>query len=463
MCKCIKLQIDFLIAMLLGFMRIAVPNAEAASILFLGAQDPPIQGDPGAIAHLESLGHTVTYMIGDESIEEDVAGHDLLVISSTLPSATVRGKFQDIPQPILTWESSMVRAMDGEFWISENQQSGDVGSFITVTDASHTIMAGITVQNGQELEIFDGDQNFFGLIGEIAPGANVIAVGAPPCCDEERTQIVALPAGAESLSGELSPGLRISLPVSDTSFDFLNDVGIQIFNNAVAFALGPDKPPVLQAGDADQDFDFDQLDLVRVQIAAKYLTGQPATWGGGDWNGAPGGTQGAPPAGNGRFDQADIIASLGPGLYLTGPYVAMNRGGVANDGQTSIVYNANTGEVAVDAPAFVQLTSINIDSAAGVFTGDAAANLGGSFDNDADNNIFKATFGSSFGSLSFGNVAQPGLSEQFVLGDLSAVGSLAGGGDLGNVDLVYVPEPSSIALFAFGLLTGLQRFRRTHV
>ena len=46
--------------------------------------------------------------------------------------------------------------------------------------------------------------------------------------------------------------------------------------------------PSLQAGDSDQDLDFDQLDLVQVQIAAKYLTGQPATWGEGDWNGAPG-------------------------------------------------------------------------------------------------------------------------------------------------------------------------------
>ena len=45
----------------------------------------------------------------------------------------------------------------------------------------------------------------------------------------------------------------------------------------------------LEAGDADQDLDFDQLDLVRVQVAAKYLTGQAATWGEGDWDGAPGG------------------------------------------------------------------------------------------------------------------------------------------------------------------------------
>ncbi len=184
---------------------------------------------------------------------------------------------------------------------------------------------------------------------------------------------------------------------------------LDIYRNGLSTSI------VLQAGDADQDLDFDQLDLVRVQIAAKYLTGQPATWGEGDWNGAPGGQPGSPPAGNARFDQLDIIAALGAGHYLRGPYAAIRQGGTAGDGQTSITYNASTGEIAVDAPAAQQLTSINIDSAAAIFTGAPAQNLGGSFDNDADANIFKATFGSSFGSLSFGNVAQAGLSEAFVL------------------------------------------------
>ena len=81
--------------------------------------------------------------------------------------------------------------------------------------------------------------------------------------------------------------------------------------------------------------------------------------------------------------------------------------------------------------------------------------MGGSFDNDADNNIFKATFGSSFGSLSFGNVAQAGLSKDFVLNDLTVVGSLAGGGDLGAVDLIYVPEPSAMVLLGMGLAGAL--------
>ncbi len=210
--------------------------------------------------------------------------------------------------------------------------------------------------------------------------------------------------------------------------------------------------PPLQPGDADQDLNFDERDLVRVQQAAKFLSGQVATWGEGDFNGAPGGRPGSPPAGNGLFDQLDIVAALRGGTYSTGPYAALAGPGMAGDGQASIVYHAGTGELAVDAPAGTQLTSINIDSAAGIFTGDAAQNLGGSFDNDSDNNIFKATFGSSFGSLSYGNVAQPGLAESLVLSDLSVVGSLAGGGALGDVDLIYVPEPSAAILILLGAL-----------
>jgi hypothetical protein len=100
----------------------------------------------------------------------------------------------------------------------------------------------------------------------------------------------------------------------------------------------------------------------------------------------------------------------------------------------SIVYNPSTGELAVDVPG-TKLTSINIDSAACIFTGDPAQNLGGDFDNHTDCNIFKTTFGTSFGSLSFGNVAQTGLSPFFIFNDLTVHGSLRGGGFLGAVEL----------------------------
>ena len=89
--------------------------------------------------------------------------------------------------------------------------------------------------------------------------------------------------------------------------------------------------PALRAGDANMDLKFDQLDLVQVQIAAKYLTGQAATWGEGDWNGAPGGSPGNPPAGDNRFDQLDIIAALSADIYLQGPYAAIQTGGTSVD------------------------------------------------------------------------------------------------------------------------------------
>ena len=86
----------------------------------------------------------------------------------------------------------------------------------------------------------------------------------------------------------------------------------------------------LRAGDADQDSDFDQLDLVQVLNGGKYLTDQPATWGEGDWDGAFSG-EGDPPRGDGKFDQLDILLAVSERTYLSGsnatasPIVASTR------------------------------------------------------------------------------------------------------------------------------------------
>ena len=82
-------------------------------------------------------------------------------------------------------------------------------------------------------------------------------------------------------------------------------------------------PGELMPGDADQDLDFDQFDLVMVQVAGKYMTSETATWGEGDWGRMPGGSPNDPPAGDGFFDARDIVAALAAGKYVTGPYAAV--------------------------------------------------------------------------------------------------------------------------------------------
>jgi hypothetical protein len=59
----------------------------------------------------------------------------------------------------------------------------------------------------------------------------------------------------------------------------------------------------LDAGDANRDGVFNQLDIVQVLQSAKYQTGQPAGWAEGDFNG------------DGVFDQLDIVAALQTGKY----------------------------------------------------------------------------------------------------------------------------------------------------
>lgn len=103
--------------------------------------------------------------------------------------------------------------------------------------------------------------------------------------------------------------------------------------------------PPFQPGDADQDWDIDQLDLVQVQVAGKYLTGQPATWGEGDWDGAPVVLTAKPPEGDGLFNQLDIVAAQQAGLYLSGSYDAERPSVILPESTFRADYDASAGHI----------------------------------------------------------------------------------------------------------------------
>lgn len=127
--------------------------------------------------------------------------------------------------------------------------------------------------------------------------------------------------------------------------------------------------------------------------------------------------------------------------YVHAVPVNISDGGVIGDERTSIVYDVLLGEISVDTPASTDLTTVEIKSVAGIFTGPGPAqNLTGIFDVWFPDKIFKLD-PAGFSSLSFGLLAQPGLAKALLLGDLVVDGSKVGGGDLGPVvDLVYLGD-----------------------
>jgi hypothetical protein len=145
---------------------------------------------------------------------------------------------------------------------------------------------------------------------------------------------------------------------------------------------------------------------------------------------------------------ASAVAAVGPATS----FAALRPGGNSWDNQLSLGYYYFTGEIWIDARGGQRLTSINLESEAGIFTGDPALNLGGVLDRDTDHNIFKATSEDSFGSITFGSVAERYLPYRLILNDLTVTGTLVDGTPVEDVDLIWIPEPNTLVLLGLGIL-----------
>ncbi len=114
-------------------------------------------------------------------------------------------------------------------------------------------------------------------------------------------------------------------------------------------------------------------------------------------------------------DANDVLKTLNQAAEGESGDVSMEIG----DG-VFVVYNSTTGELRVDSDLYI--TTLEIVSASGIFTGSAALNLGGTFDVDTDTKIFKLV-PQGFRDLTFGTVARTGLTEAAVRRDLTIAGS----------------------------------------
>ena len=123
---------------------------EGKSVLFVGGGDPdPTGGDDAFVFdHLEDLGADITYLSGDASTTEDGEDADLIIISSTLGSGSVRGKFQELATPILNWEEALMdgNTAAGNFSMATGSQNGGAtpGFEIEILDPTHPLAGGLS-------------------------------------------------------------------------------------------------------------------------------------------------------------------------------------------------------------------------------------------------------------------------------------------------------------------------------
>lgn len=203
-------------------------------VLFLGGNAGPTAGsDADVMANLQARfgAENVEYIQGSASLPSDMNGKQLGIISSTLASASVRGKFDTNPVPQLIWEEALFQNTAGEYCMSSSSAK-PVTSDIRVVDETHPIMVEAGLSNG--IVTIGGSSTRSCPQGVFPAGASVLAeLPADATC----AQVLACEIGAVSGCGTF-PGRRANFPTEDNNFTTLNADGLRLWDAILSWLLG---------------------------------------------------------------------------------------------------------------------------------------------------------------------------------------------------------------------------------
>ncbi len=239
---------------------LAVP-AHAGRILFLGDLDDDGGGDGNdpanraadlaMIARLEALGHVVTALDDSVATPADLAGKHLVVISATVGSGNARtalvgaaANFQTVSLPIVNMEPGLGDEMGLNIITAQGQGNTDVLT-VTAAGAAHPIGSGVAAGSQavftSALEqvywyylnfSFPGYPTYSG-----APGAVTLATNSLTFGPDNAAAIAVIEPGGLAGYGQPVPAKRVGLFVGRGSFDDLTPVGLQLFDNAIGYAI----------------------------------------------------------------------------------------------------------------------------------------------------------------------------------------------------------------------------------
>jgi hypothetical protein len=247
---------------------------QITKIAFLVGNASLNPADRSVVEHLRSLTFTgdpgridpgglppQVQVFDDDDIDAPAldARFDLLISSSTVNPGAVGGNFRCLSLPHVFWERQLNQA--GREGLTDDhgttpatfEEDGveqPVLDFF-VLDNTHPITQGLPV-DPEIVTVYDSGQVFFGSAGNLAPGATVLAdTGFTDTEGAPIWAIVVADTDAQRVDGGPILGRRVSLFFNDSSFDKLNETGLQLFDNSVDWALAGERRPCDSAGVAE--------------------------------------------------------------------------------------------------------------------------------------------------------------------------------------------------------------------
>ena len=210
-------------------------GAPFTKVLFLGDSAGPTAGDDGAVmTHLQNRYGipNVTYKEDSLSVTADADGMNIIVISASVASGSIRGKFNGLVIGILNWERILYTTAVGDFIQTTSRTDVTTTSMNVVLD-THPIAVRAGLTNGNV--VIGGSVGRGVATGTISAGTSVISevVGV-----STQKMVFASEKGGLDVLGGTYPGRRIGFPLTTTGFNTLNAVGKATFDACLDWCQG---------------------------------------------------------------------------------------------------------------------------------------------------------------------------------------------------------------------------------
>lgn len=234
--------------------------AGTPKILFLGNDAGATFGaDPAVMSHLTSTfgAQNVAYKQASAANNTtDLVGIDVLVLSSTPASGTLRNKYHTSPVGILNWEEAVMDNAAGEFGLATAVMTKSVSTTQLTIAQNHPITAGLsgTIQflTASGPETLSTPSVYPGLTTVATAANGVASTGGASVAGNAAIFIADAGQPLDPASGA-SPaaGRRVMFPMTDNTFNSLTSDGRTLFTNAINWLANMDTaatPPVMLNG-----------------------------------------------------------------------------------------------------------------------------------------------------------------------------------------------------------------------